>query len=137
MALKRRREEYYERLSAVRSEGDWEGWTEFFLECVIESAEDGVMTASGLFSLLTKDRSRLLAQDGARIYALRLLELLPDHPIITLARTIKILNTSKPTALKAIETLRQAKVLVETSGKQRDRVYAYQRYLTLLMGSEE
>lgn len=134
LALKRRREEYYERLSAVRTDGDWEGWTEFFLECVIEAAEDGVTTASGLFALLAKDRTSLLAQDGVSIYAIRLLELLPSHPIVTLVRVMKILSTTKPTAVKTIESLRRAKILVETTGKQRDRVYAYKNYLTLLTG---
>ena len=34
LAIRRRQREYYDRLSAVRTDGDWEGWTAFFLECV-------------------------------------------------------------------------------------------------------
>lgn len=137
LALKRHRDEYYARLSAVRTDGDWEGWTAFFLECVGEAADDGVNTAGKLFSLLTKDRQRILQQTGVTIPAVRLLDQLPSHPIVTLPLAMKILETTKPTAAKAIEALRKAKVLSETTGKQRDRVYAYKNYLSLLTGDAE
>jgi Fic family protein len=137
LALKRHRDEYYTRLSAVRTGGDWEGWTTFFLECVREAADDGVETAGKLFSLLTKDRQRLLKQFGATIPAIRLLDELPSHPIVTLPTAIEILKTTKPTAAKALDVLQTAKTLVETTGKQRDRVYAYKNYLALLTGDPE
>ena len=137
LALKRHREEYYTRLSAVRSEGDWEGWTRFFLECVREAADDGVDTAGKLFSLLNKDRQKLLNQAKVSIPAVRLLDVLPKHPIVTLPTAMEILKTTKPTAIKAIDSLRTAKILVETTGKQRDRVYAYKNYLALLTGDTE
>lgn len=137
LALKRHCEEYYTRLSAVRTAGDWEGWIVFFLECVRESANDGVETAGKLFTLLTKDRQRVLAQAGVTIPVIRLLDQLPSHPIITLPRAMEILETTKPTASKAIEVLRKAKVLSETTGKQRDRIYAYKSYLALLTGDTE
>ncbi len=132
LALKRRRDEYYQRLSAVRTEGDWEGWTEFFLACVRESADDGVQTAQQLSALLQKDRQSLLRQPGATVATLRLFEALPQHPIMTLANAIKLLKTTKPTAGKAIEQLRRTRILSETTGRQRDRAYAYHAYLALL-----
>ena len=137
LALKRHREEYYTRLSSVRTDGDWEGWTTFFLECVREAADDGVETAGKLFSLLTKDRQRVLRQAGVTVPAIRLLDQLPGHPIVTLPLVMEILETTKPTASKAIEALRKARILGETTGKQRDRVYAYQNYLALLTGGTE
>ncbi len=137
LALKRHRDEYYTRLSAVRTDGDWEGWTAFFLECVREAADDGVNTAEKLHSLLSRDRQQLLNQSGVTISAIRLLDQLPSHPIVTLGRVMKILKTTKPTATKAIESLRKAKILFETTGRQRDRVYAWKNYLTLLTGESE
>jgi Fic family protein len=137
LALKRHREEYYKRLSAVRTAGDWEGWTTFFLECVREAASDGVQTAGRLFALLSHDRQRVLRAREVTIPAVRLLDLLPSHPIVTLARVMQLLRTTKPTAAKAIDALRKTKVLRETTGKLRDRVYAYQGYLASLSGDDE
>jgi Fic family protein len=67
LAIKRRQQEYYERLLAVRTKGDWEGWTQFYLECVRDAAHDGVAVAQRLFGLLSKDRQRLLARSGVTI----------------------------------------------------------------------
>lgn len=57
---------------------------------------------------------------------------MPAHPILTLATAIKLLNVTKPTASKAIDALRQARILRETTGRKRDRVYAYHAYLNVL-----
>jgi Fic family protein len=137
LAFKRYREEYYRRLSAVRIDGDWEGWTSFFLQCVTEAADDGVATAERLFALLSKDRQHLLVSKGATVAAIRLFDVLPSHPILTLAGVIKLLRTTKPTALKAIGALHKARILRETTGKQRDRIYAYHGYLHLLTSDTE
>jgi Fic family protein len=132
LALKRRRQEYYDRLSAVRTRGDWEGWTAFYLECVREAADDGVSIAQALFELVGRDRQKLLRHRGLTVPTLRLFEQLPVHPVVTLPRTVAMIATSKPTASKAIATLIQAGILRETTGRERDRVYAYDRYLKVL-----
>jgi hypothetical protein len=71
------------------------------------------------------------------IAALRLFELLPRHPVVTVASVMKLVETTKPTAGRAIELLANAGVLVETTGKRRDRSYVYQGYLDRLrVGTE-
>ncbi len=132
LGFKRHRQEYYERLNAVRVRGDWEGWTAFFLECVRESADDGVATARGLFTRVHDDRRKVTASKLSTLIAVRLFDLLPTHPTVTLARSIELLQTSKPTAVKAIDALQKAGVLHEITGRRRDRVYAYKAYLDLL-----
>jgi Fic family protein len=132
LAFRRHQQEYYDRLLAVRTEGDWEGWTAFFLECVREAADDGVAVAERLFALIGKDRQKLLNSQAATIHAVRLFDLLPNHPMVTLPRIIELLKTTKPTASKAIAALTDAGVLREITGRQRDRVYAYHAYLQAL-----
>jgi Fic family protein len=132
LAFKRHRADYYQRLSDVRTNGDWEGWTGFYLRCVRESAEDGVNAAKRLFALLGRDRRILTRHKAATVTAVRLLDLLPEHPIITLSIAMKLLKTTKPTAGKAIDTLYRTGVLNETTGRRRDRVYSYNAYLKVL-----
>ena len=132
LAFKRHRAEYYQRLSDVRTRGDWEGWTEFYLKCISESAEDGVGAARRLFDLVGRDRHTLTEHRAATVTAIRLLDLLPEHPIVTLPLVIQLLKTTKPTAGKAIDALCDTGVLHETTGRQRDRVYAYSAYLKVL-----
>ena len=137
LAFKRRQQDYYDRLSAVRTEGDWEGWTAFFLECVAEAAEDAVDVAGRLFRIVSNDRAALLASGSATVNALRLLEAMPEHPVMTLPRAVDLLGVAKPTASKCIEELLKAGVLCETTGKQRDRVYVYEAYMTTLTDPEK
>jgi Fic family protein len=137
VSFKRHRQAYYDRLMAVRTEGDWEGWTRFFLDCIAEAADDGVSTAQKLFALTTADRQRLARHDAATVPAIRLFESLPGQPVITLSAAIKTLGVSKPTATKAIAALQKANILRETTGKRRDRVYAYHAYLQLLTTDTE
>jgi Fic family protein len=135
--FKRHREEYYRRLNAVRIDGDWEGWLDFFLDGVATIADEAVTSARELFALVASDRSRVLTHSGTSVMALRLFELLPRHPVLSAARVMSLLDTSKPTAGRAIDLLVTAGVLVETTGKRRDRSYVYQAYVDRLrLGTE-
>ena len=61
--------------------------------------------------------------------ALRVFELLPRHPVVTVASVMKLVETTKPTAGRAIELLINADVLAETTGKKRDCSFVYKEYL--------
>ena len=135
--FKRHRDDYYRRLNAVRIDGDWEGWLDFFLDGVATIADEAVASARELFALFAADRARMLAGEKTSIGAVRLFELLPRHPIVTVASATKLLETTKPTAGKAIELLAAAGVLVESTGKKRDRSFSYRAYLDRLkVGTE-
>jgi Fic family protein len=135
--FKRHRGDYYRRLNAVRVDGDWEGWLDFFLDGVATIADEAVASARELFALVAADRTRVLAHEGMSIAALRLFELLPRHPVVTVASVMKLVETTKPTAGRAIELLVTASVLVETTGRKRDRSFVYQGYLgRLRVGTE-
>jgi Fic family protein len=130
--FKRHRADYYARLNAVRVDGDWEGWLDFFLDGVATIADEAVASARELFALVAADRARVLAHEGMSIATLRLFELLPRHPVVTVASAMKLVETTKPTAGRAIELLVTAGVLAETTGKKRDRSFVYRGYLDRL-----
>jgi Fic family protein len=135
--FKRRREDYYRALNGVRTKGDWEGWTAFFLEGVATIAEEAVQSARELFALVSRDRARILAAGKASVVSVRLFEELPRHPVVTVTGVVKLLETTKPTAAKAIALLEAAGVLTETTGRKRDRTFSYARYLDRLrVGTE-
>jgi Fic family protein len=130
--FKRHQAEYYRRLSAVRTDGDWEGWLDFFLDGVATIGEETVTAAGELFVTITEDRKRVLSESAASVVAMRLFEALPIQPIVTVASVMRALDTTKPTAGRAIETLEASGVLVETTGRRRDRSYTYEKYVDLL-----
>jgi Fic family protein len=135
--FKQRRDDYYRLLDAVRTEGDWESWVRFFLEGVAGIADEAVATARDLFAIVSADRARALAAPKGSLMALRLFEQLPQHPIVTISRVTELLGTTKPTAAKAVNTLVEAGILGETSGRRRDRTFGYTAYLDRLrVGTE-
>ena len=136
VAFKRRQQEYYTRLGAVRTDGDWEGWIRFFLECVLEAADDGVDVAQALHALTGRHRRRIMAQDRASVAAVHLLDHLPSNPVVTVANACRLLGLTAPPTRKAIALLEQVGVLREITGRRRDRVYAYHDYLQVLMRDE-
>ncbi|MEY4635521.1 MAG: hypothetical protein RJA55_1319 [Acidobacteriota bacterium] len=130
--FKRHRDDYFRHLSAVRVNGDWEGWTDFFLDGVTTIADEGVASAQELYALVSADRTRVLQHSATSVAAVRLFEVLPRHPLVSIATVVRLLETSKPTAARAIDTLTAAGVLIETTGKKRDRWFSYNAYLERL-----
>jgi hypothetical protein len=50
---------------------------------------------------------------------------------------MKLIDASKPTATRAIEALAEVGILVETTGRKRDRSFAYRAYMERLrIGTE-
>ena len=130
--FKRNQQEYYKRLDAVRQSGDWESWIEFFLDGVCITGQEAIQTAQKLFRQFEEDRRSLLASKDVVVPAIRLFELLPSHPVITVNKVVELLSTTKPTAAKAIETLIKVRILSQTSQSKRNRSFGYKKYLDLL-----
>ena len=51
MFLKQNRSEYYDRLDAIRTRGDWEGWLRFFLIGAAVTATDALRVATDVTEL--------------------------------------------------------------------------------------
>jgi Fic family protein len=130
--LKQHQSEYYQRLSAVRTEGDWEGWVAFFLEGVARAADTAERGIVALASLINTDRRRLLQAPKITPASLRLFELLPLMPIFSIDQVCERLNTTFPTATAAVKTLEALGIVVEQTGQKKNRHFSYQAYVQLL-----
>ncbi len=126
--LRRHRQEYYDRLNAVRFDGDWEGWIRFFLTGVYEVSERASRLARGIYNLLEDDRQKVFG--SAR--ALRLLEVLSLFPIVTATEVCKKIGVSPSTASRMLAKFVELKILHEVTGYARNRKFVYGDYLKLL-----
>lgn len=130
--LKQHQAEYYRRLSAIRTEGDWEGWVRFFLEGVAVAAADAERNIIAVASLVAADRKRLLQSPKAGPVSYRLFEMLPMMPRFTIERVRQQLDTTFPTATAAIKALEDLGIVAEMTGQKKNRSYSYQGYVELL-----
>ena len=130
--LKRHQAEYYQRLSAIRTEGDWESWVRFFLEGVGTAAADAEKNIIEVASLVATDRKRLLQSAKAGPASYRLFELLPMMPRFTIEHVRQQLGTSFPTATAAVKVLEDLSIVTEITGQKKNRSYSYQADVELL-----
>ena len=130
--FKQHRAEYYRLLDVVRTEGDWEGWLDFFLEGVEDTATNAVRIAQALVELFKQDTVRVQAAGRLVASALRVFNALCDRPITTLNDVCKRTGLSFPTATKGIEKLMNLGIVKELTGGRRNRLFAYDRYLAIL-----
>lgn len=130
--LKQHQAEYYRRLSAIRTDGDWEGWLAFFLEGVASAATEAERGVVALASLIAADRRRLLAAPKAGQASYRLFEMLPMMPRFTIERARQALGTTFPTATAAVRVLEELGIVAELTGQKTNRSFSYQPYIALL-----
>lgn len=135
--FKEHREEYVERLQAIRDEGAWEDWLAFFLDGIAQVADEATETATRILELRERDRTRVGLSLGRRAgSALSLLDELFKRPVITARRVESLLRVSQPTASALVGDLERVGVLHELTGKKRNRVFGYREYLNLFPGAE-
>ncbi|MGN2391023.1 Fic family protein [Pelomicrobium sp. G1] len=130
--FKQNRSAYYELLDRVRREGDWEMWLEFFLKGVQQVAEGAVSTAERLSELFRTDRGRIEAACRRAGSALRVHEALKARPILSMPDVCNATRLSFPAASSAMELLCGLGIAKELSGKRRNRLFVYDRYLAIL-----
>jgi len=130
--LKEHRDEYYNHLTAVRTDGDWEAWLRFFLEGVVGVARSATETTQKIVRLVNDDRQKVVGLGRAAGSAARLHDLVTREIVFTIPNAARALAVSEVTAGKAASHLEGLGVVEEITGKARNRVFMYRGYLNLL-----
>lgn len=130
--LKQHRATYYELLDGVRRDGDWEAWLSFFLEGVKQVAEGAVTTADRLTDMFQQDRSRIEAAGRRAGSGLRVHETLKARPIQSMSSACSSTGLSFPAVSSAMDLLVELGIARELTGKRRNRLFLYDRYVAIL-----
>jgi Fic family protein len=135
--FKAHQDEYYARLQSVRDHGDWEGWLRFFVDGVGETAREATTTVRAILDLRERDRTHIasLGRRSGRAFALH--DHLFSSPAVN-ARTVeRVLDVSQPTANRLLNDLDDLGLLIEWTGRQRDKSWLYAEYFNIFVGEEE
>lgn len=130
--FKSHRNEYYELMQKVRIDGDWESWFEFFIKAVRLTAEQATVTARKLVHLA--DQNRKLIQGMGRIAgsALRVHQSLMVRPLTDSAHLCTSTGFVPNTVNKVLKALINAGIVEEVTGRNRNRIYVYRKYLDVM-----
>lgn len=133
--FKQHRGTYYDRLMAVRFDGDWEGWLRFFLIGVATVAREAEQTARHIVEL--RERLRQAAQStGVSLNTLKLMDHLFEQPVINVKAAQEWLGVSVPAASRMVNELQSAGILTEVTGGRRNRMFRFDPYLDLFSGAD-
>jgi len=125
--LKAHRTEYYDRLTAIRSSGDWEGWLKFFLRGVEEVSRNATATARSILALREQHRQTLASNANS----IRLLDFAFEQPILTVRMAERHLRCAYVTAATTIDLLVKKGILREMTGRKRNRMFRFDGLLDL------
>jgi Fic family protein len=135
--LKKNRSLYYDLLQEVRTDGSWEAWLEFFLEGIYKSAQQALQMIEQLNKLFEDDLQKINTLGRAKESALLAFGRFKKMPQASVSVLARELNLSMPTARVALQNLVKLGLVKEVSGKMRDKIYIYKKYLDLLQAGTE
>ena len=136
--FKKNRAEYYDRLMAVRKNGDWENWIKFFLRGIAEVSDEATESARAILKIKEDATNALYKKDGTNSNYQRLLNYLFEQPFIKRSDVEQYLDVSNPTAGSILEVFCKMNILVDcTPDKARNKMYAFGKYLDILNSGTE
>lgn len=112
--LESRREEYYDKLQAISSNGDWSGWIIFFLEAIIAQALDNSAKAKSMLDLYEKMKKDIPRLTRTR-NEIRVLDTLFRNPIFRTSDFITRSQIQKVSAMRILRVLQEDGVLTVLS----------------------
>lgn len=130
--LKKNRVEYYDRMSEVRTKGNYEQWVRFFLQAIKECAEDGILTIDKLDELHKKNLTIINSMGGRVKNTLLMFNYIETNPIIDIRKTSQALGVAYNTIATQVKRLIDAGILIQTDSASRNRTFSYKEYLDIL-----
>lgn len=130
--FKKYRQDYYERLNGTRRDKGWTEWLDFFLQGVRDTANQATQTAIAIEKIFRDDNETIEQLGRATPSAMVIHQIAQANPILSIRHVTQETGLSFPTASAAIQRLSAAGILHESSGKRRDRLFVYTKYLDIL-----
>lgn len=135
--LKKKRVEYYDRMTDARIKRDYGQWTALFRQALTESADDASADkVSAIIDELNALHDANIALIGKMEYPIKKImpafSYLEANPVIDIKQTSKALGIAYSSAFFSIKCLAEVGILVHTANVMRNQIFAYEAYLNIL-----
>jgi len=123
---------YYDNLTFVRTKNDLGQWIKFFLTGVIQTAENAVATLKKITDLKASiEKERILLMGKRSKQGIEFLHRLFKKPVVTIKDVQTMTGLSPKAANDLVKAFVEQKILVETTGYQRNRVFVFDEYVRM------
>ncbi|MDM8515198.1 Fic family protein [Desulfobacterales bacterium HSG16] len=130
--FKTNRKQYYQLLNEVRFAGDWESWLEFFADAIIDTAVQAVNTARQLMNLAASDEQRIKELKRISGSAHLIHKAILERPMASSNWIREKTRLSPATVNACLRELEGIGLLKEVTGKKRNRLYSYVKYIDIM-----
>ncbi len=122
---------YYEALTMVRQSNNLDQWVKFFLNGIIDTAQNGKETFKKIIVLRQSYENKIINLGTKAKTANKLLLYLFSNPIVNNKIVIQELGVSFATANRLIKAMTDLGILKEITGYSRNRLFVLSDYLQL------
>ncbi len=123
---------YYDNLSGIRTKNDLLQWIKYFLVGVEQTASLAAASLSEIIRFKEDLESRIRSRYGRRAtIGILLLHALLRNPFVKVEDVTQICNVSYKAANDLVKQMCDDKILVETTGQSRNRIFVFDAYLSL------
>ena len=131
--FERRRSEYYEQLLSVSQRGTWTDWIAFFLQGVTEQSQEAARRSDQLLALWDRYR-KTLQENRAPALSFQLVDELFAIPTVSVKRFVSRTGRAPNAVQQNIERLIESGILMEITGRERNRVYIAPQIIAIVEG---
>lgn len=108
--IERNRDEYIDRLKAITADGDWSGWIHFFLDAIIDQANDNMSKAKQILDLYNEMKEQITDTTGSK-YDIQILDELFNQPIFSSSNFKERTDIPRSSANRIINELQEEGVI--------------------------
>ncbi len=137
--FERNKTEYIDRLMAVRESNQIKQWVIFFLHGVRETAMSSIQVFKDTLKLKERLEREVLPHFSTRRQenAQTLMQYLYKSPVLNIKRVSSLLGLKPNTAATLVDDFVKYGVLVELTGRQRNRLYLFQEYFLIFKRQDD
>ncbi len=132
--LESNRDHYYERLTAISQNGDWNGWIRFFLTAILEQTQTNTQKVQKILDLY-QEMKQTITEITHSQYSIHALDGLFLRPIFKRSDFVNIANIpTTATASTILSQLQEADIIkvIKPSKGRRSSILAFQRLLNMV-----
>lgn len=131
--IERNKDTYYDLLTRVRTHNDMIGWIKFFLEAVIEMSKTAKDKFRKVVELTIEMDKMIMNLPVKPENAKKVIDVLYNEPVINRKKLMEITDMRPSTLKDTINALLKNNIIVETTGYNRNQVFAFQNYIDLFL----
>jgi len=127
------REEYYQKLSGISKDNNWEDWVEYFLNAVVTQSKENISKAKSIHNLYDIKKEKIVNLTHSQ-FAIKALDFLFCNSVFNSSQFIKNSKIPKASASRILNSLSDGKIIkmIKKGAGNKPSAYAFVKLLKIV-----